>query len=58
MSEREQITGVSRRTMARAGLAFLATPAILRVIPANAQSRGRQIAGASHPRFWHGRGSG
>ena len=39
MSERKRITGVSRRTMARAGLAFLAAPAILRVIPANAQSR-------------------
>src|SRR2546430_17496300 len=30
---------VSRRTLAKAGLALLAMPSVLRVIPANAQSR-------------------
>src|SRR5262249_61547032 len=31
--------GISRRTLVRAGLGVIAAPAVLRVIPANAQSR-------------------
>src|SRR5262249_60220912 len=31
--------GISRRTLVRAGLGAVAAPAVLRVIPANAQSR-------------------
>src|SRR5262249_9058797 len=36
-------SGISRRTLVRAGLGAVAAPAVLRVIPANAQSRGIQI---------------
>jgi ABC-type branched-subunit amino acid transport system substrate-binding protein len=32
-------SGISRRTLVRAGLGAIAAPAVLRVIPANAQSR-------------------
>src|SRR4029453_14621253 len=32
-------SGISRRTLVRAGLGAVATPALLRVSPANAQSR-------------------
>src|SRR6516162_7541153 len=32
-------SGISRRTLVRAGLGAVAAPAVLRVIPANAQSR-------------------
>ena len=32
-------SGISRRTLVRAGLGTIAAPAVLRIIPANAQSR-------------------
>lgn len=35
--------GISRRTLVRAGLGAVAAPAVLRVIPANAQSKGIKI---------------
>ncbi|HEY9359701.1 MAG TPA: hypothetical protein VIQ50_04650, partial [Xanthobacteraceae bacterium] len=38
-SSRDPRFGISRRTLVRAGLGTIAAPAVLRVIPANAQSR-------------------
>ena len=39
MTMKETTNGVSRRTLVKAGLGAVAAPAVLRVIPANAQSR-------------------
>ena len=38
-SSRDPSSGISRRTLVRAGLGTIAAPAVLRIIPANAQSR-------------------
>ena len=38
-SLRDPSSGISRRTLVRAGLGTIAAPAVLRIIPANAQSR-------------------
>src|SRR6476659_643061 len=38
-SSRDPSSGISRRELVRAGLGTIAAPAVLRVMPANAQSR-------------------